>query len=150
MADKTNEMAAQQPENAVSVVDFSRLPNLNEAQVNPVELSGEYWTPEKEGESKRVFFAGLVEESVLEMESGETRQLIVVKFVEQRDGQLRAIRNGSRRLVGIFEQFANPDNPNPTVKIGDAFEITYLGKRKNSTNSFKSDNWSVKPLTFKK
>lgn len=143
MAEKNNEMAVQQ-ETAVATVDFSKLPNLNEAQVDPVELSGEYWTPEKEGESKRVFFAGLVEESVLEMESGETRQLVVAKFVEQRDGQLRAVRNGSRRLVGIFEQFAN------TVKPGDAFEITYLGKKKNSTNSFKSDNWSVRPLTFKK
>lgn len=128
----------------MAVVDFNKLPNLSEAEVDPVELSGEYWTPENEGESKRVFFAGLVEESVLEMESGETRQLVVAKFVEQRDGKLRAIRNGSRRLVGIFEQFAN------TVKPGDAFEITYLGKKKNSTNSFKSDNWSVRPLTFKK
>lgn len=144
MEEKNLAAVAQQPGNAVSVVDFSKLPNLNEAQVDPVELSGEYWTPETEGESKRVFFAGLVEESVLEMESGETRQLIVAKFVEQRNGQLRAVRNGSRRLVGIFEQFAN------TVKIGDAFEITYLGKKKNSTNSFKSDNWSVKSLTFKK
>ena len=62
--------------------------------------------------------------------------------MEQRDGQLRAIRNGSRRLVGIFEQFA------ASVKPGDAFEITYLGKKKNNTNSFKSDNWSVKALTF--
>lgn len=129
-------------QNAVIFADPSNLPDLSKAKVQPVELSGEYWTPEKEGETKRVFFAGITEEYVLEPETGESRTLAVAKFVEQRDGQLRAIRNGSRRLVGIFEQFA------ASVKPGDAFEITYLGKKKNNTNSFKSDNWSVKALTF--
>lgn len=128
----------------VEAVDFSNLPDLSKAEVQPVELSGEYWTPENVGEKKRVFFAGLVEEVVLEPETGENRTLLVAKFIErQADGELRAIRNGSRRLVGIFEQFSN------SVKPGDAFEITYLGKKKNNTNSFRSDNWSVKALSFR-
>lgn len=125
-------------------VDFRNLPDLSKAEPEPIELSGEYWTPEKEGETRRLFFVGLNMESVVEMESGETRELLVAQFAEHVNGELRAVRNGSRRLVGIFESFQTTINP------GDAFEITYLGKKKNSTNSYKSDNWSVKRLILKK
>ncbi len=83
-------------------------------------------------------------ENVVEMESGETRELLVAQFAENVDGNLRAVRNGSRRLVGIFESFS------ASIKPGDAFEITYLGKKKNVSNSYKSDNWSVKRLIVKK
>lgn len=128
---------------AVTTVDFRHLPDLSQAEPEPVELSGEYWTPEKEGETRRLFFVGLNMENVVDMESGETRELLVAQFAENVDGNLRAIRNGSRRLVGIFESFA------ATIKPGDAFEITYLGKKKNASNSFRSDNWSVKRLIIK-
>lgn len=144
MANEAQEMAAQQPQNAVATVDFSKLPDLSKAEPEPLEMSGEYWTPEKEGESKRLFYVGLAEETVLDMETGENRPLLVVRFAENAGGTLRAIRNGSRRLVGIFEQFQN------SIQPGDAFEITYLGKRKNQNNQYKSDNWSVKRLILKK
>ena len=128
---------------AVATVDFRNLPDLSQAEAEPVELSGEYWTPEKEGETRRLFFVGLNVENVVDMESGETRELLVAQFAENVDGNLRAVRNGSRRLVGIFESFA------ASIKPGDPFEITYLGKKKNASNSFRSDNWSVKRLILK-
>lgn len=128
---------------AIQKVDFANLPDLSKAQPEPVEMSGEYWTPEEVGESRRLFFFGLNVENVVDMESGETRELPVVQFVEgDGKGGVRSVRNGSRRLVGIFESFAQ------SIKQGDAFEIMYLGKKKNKNNSFKSDNWSVKRLTF--
>jgi hypothetical protein len=130
--------------NAVTTVDFRNLPDLSKAEAEPVEMSGEYWTPEKEGETRRLFFVGLNMENVVEMESGESRELLVAQFAENVNGQLRAVRNGSRRLVGIFESFQ------ASIKPGDAFEITYLGKKKNVSNSYKSDNWSVKRLIIKK
>ena len=128
---------------AVATVDFRNLPDLSQAEAEPVELSGEYWTPEKEGETRRLFFVGLNIENVVDMESGETRELLVARFAENVGGNLRAVRNGSRRLVGIFESFA------ASIKPGDPFEITYLGKKKNASNSFRSDNWSVKRLIMK-
>lgn len=129
---------------AVATVDFRHLPDLSQAEAEPVEMSGEYWTPEKEGETRRLFFVGLNMENVVEMESGETRELLVAQFAEMVDGKLRSVRNGSRRLVGIFESFA------ATIKPGDPFEITYLGKKKNVSNSFKSDHWSVHRLVVKR
>lgn len=135
--------AAQEPTQEVAKFDFRHLPDLQEAEAEPIELSGEYWTPEKEGETRRLFFVGLQMENVLDMESGETRDMLVAQFAEKRNGELRAVRNGSRRLVGIFESFEK------SIKPGDAFEIKYLGKRKNTTNSYKSDNWSVKRLVVR-
>lgn len=129
--------------NAVATVDFRNLPDLWQAEAEPVELSGEYWSPENEGDTRRLFFVGLNMETVVEMETGESRELLVAQFAENIGGQLRAVRNGSRRLVGIFESFQ------ASIKPGDAFEITYLGKKKNVSNSFKSDNWSVKRLIVK-
>lgn len=129
--------------NAIQKVDFANLPDLSTATPEPVEMSGEYWTPEEVGETRRLFFFGLNIENVVDMESGENRELPVVQFVES-DGKggVRSVRNGSRRLVGIFESFAQ------NIRQGDAFEIVYLGKKKNKNNSFKSDNWSVKRLNF--
>ncbi|MFR1667263.1 MAG: hypothetical protein ACLSVO_02965 [Alistipes sp.] len=129
--------------NAVVKVDFNHLPDLTQAEPEPVELSGEYWTPEQEGETRRLFFVGLNVESVVDMESGESRDLLVAQFVENINGEVRAVRNGSRRLVGLFEAFQS------SIKPGDAFEITYLGKKKNKNNGYKSDNWSVKRLIVK-
>lgn len=129
--------------NAVAKYDFTNLPDLSKATPEPVEMSGEYWTPEEVGESRRMFFFSLNIENVVDMESGETRELPVVQFVEQDSkGDVHSVRNGSRRLVGIFESFAS------SIKQGDAFEVTYLGKKKNKNNSYKSDNWSVKRLSI--
>lgn len=138
----TKEITTQQAQPIMTIHDCAKI-DLSKAEPEPVEMSGEYWSPEKEGESKRLFFVQLMNESVLEAETGETRELLVVQFAENVGGELRTIRNGSRRLVGIFEQFANQ------TKAGDAFEITYLGKKKNKNNAFKSDSWSVKRLILK-
>jgi len=120
-------------------IDLSHFPDLSKAEVAPAELLGDYWTPEKEGESKRVLYLGLDEQSVIEPATGENRSLRIVKFLEQQGDDIRTIRNGSARLVGLFEQFAN------NIQTGSAFLITYLGKKKTNTGKF-ADNWSVKPL----
>lgn len=139
-----NEKAiAAEQQNAVAVVDFNKLPDLSEAEPEALELSGEYWTPENPGEKKRVFFVDFAKEMVLDPATGEDRELVVVRFAENAGGTLRGIRNGSSRLVGIFQQFI------AEIRPGDAFEITYLGKKRNKTNSFTSDNWKVTRLIVK-
>lgn len=124
-------------------VDFTNLPDLAQATPEPVEMSGEYWTPEEVGETRRLFFFDLNIENVVDMESRETYELPVVRFLEpDGEGGVRSVRNGSCRLVGIFESFAM------SIKQGDAFEIKYLGRKKNKSNARKSDCWSVRRLTI--
>lgn len=123
---------------------LATLPNLAECEVEPIELVGDYWSPEREGESKRVFFYDFSTQSVLDQATGEERDLTVVRFVEAAGkGDFRLIRNGSARLVGQFEQMAR------FLNTGDAFEITYLGKKKTTTGKF-ADSWSVKRIILKK
>lgn len=118
---------------------IANLPDLDKAEVAPAELLGEYWTPENVGESKRVFFLGFDTQNVIEQSTGENRDLNIVKFLEKQGTEYRTIRNGSSRLVGVFEQFAQ------SIKPGSPFQITYLGKKKTNTGKF-ADAWSVKPL----
>ena len=118
---------------------LNALPDLDKAEVAPTELLGEYWSPEKEGESKRIFFAGFDTQIVIEQATGEERELQIVKFIEKQGEEYRTIRNGSARLVGAFTQLARELQP------GQPFLITYMGK-KRTTKGMLADSWSVKPL----
>lgn len=120
----------------VSVFD-GNLPSLETAKVAPISMNSEYWTPEKVGEKRRLFFLDLRVEAVIDAQSGETVDLTVLYFV---DSNKNVIRQASRRLVGVFENRIN------SLRPGMAFEIEYLGKKKNATNSFQSDHWSVYEL----
>ncbi|MEG2761262.1 MAG: hypothetical protein RR921_08050, partial [Mucinivorans sp.] len=115
--------------------------DLSQATAAPLELNGEYWTPLKEGETRRMFFNELRTETTTDMASGGDIDLIVAYFVEvQPNGDKRVIRQGSRRLTAVLEMRAKE------ITSGTPLEITYLGKIKNKTNAFMSDSWSIKPL----
>jgi hypothetical protein len=127
-------------ENQIVTSNFfkNELPDLSKAKVAPLELTGEYWTPEKEGETKRMFFNEIRQETAIDIVSGKDVELAVAYFVEVQDGNKKIIRQAGKRLIGALE----------TCKVvaGMPLEITYLGKKKNKTNSFMSDSWSIKPL----
>lgn len=119
------------------------LPDLSKADVMPVDLTGNYWTPEKEGESKRLFFVDIRPEKVLSSSgTGEIIDLDCAVFIEQAEGSVKTITNGSRRLVGVLESYLMQG----LIGQGTPLLITYLGKKRNKTNQFSSDNWSIKPL----
>lgn len=120
----------------------SKLPDLDNAEVLPLDLMSDYWTPEKEGEMKRVFFQRIGIRDVLDQETNEVFQLECAFFVEKSNGDIKSVVNGSKRLVGSIE--AN------NIQPGTPLQVTYLGKRNNSTNAYKSDNWSIKPLIVSK
>lgn len=113
------------------------MPSLETAKVAPISMSAEYWTPEKVGEKRRLFFLDIKVETSIDKQTGEDIELSVLYFV---DSNKNVIRQASRRLVGVFE------NRLQTLRPGMAFEIEYLGKKKNATNSFQSDHWSVYEL----
>ena len=122
---------------------FNKLPDLADATPAPLELNSEYWTPAEVGEKKRLFFKELAQEQAVDMQTGENIEVIAIYFVERlSDDKCRVVRQCSKRLTGVFEPFVNAK----TIIPGDAFEITYLGKKKNKNNAFMSDTWSVTPL----
>ena len=115
------------------------LEDLEESQFSEVS---EYWTPEKKGETKLVFFETLAEEITADTETGEEKLLKTVIMWEQKDGVLSKISNASSRLYGHFER-AN-------YAPGQPLKIVYKGKSKNKNNSYSSDTWDVFKLYPKK
>jgi len=118
------------------------LPDLDEAQEMPVNLMEDYWTPEKEGEAKRLFFSHFADRVLVDKDSGEVSdKLLCAYFFEKRGKEVVTVSNASKRLVGAIQ--------NNKIQRGTPLLITYMGKKKNSTNEFKSDSWSIKPLIVK-
>lgn len=121
----------------------SQVPDLREAKVIEVDLTSEYWTPVTPGDYKLCFFQEIKNSTYTDDKTGEIIELPCVVLIEQTpDKQLVTIRNGSKRLVATLEDALNQN----TITKGSPLKIEYLGKQKNSTNSFQSDRWSVKPL----
>lgn len=132
--------------NLPSKADYDQLddlPDLDQADVVPVNLLAGYWTPAKVGEYKNLFFNYVGSRTVLDQKTGETFELECVFFLERdAEGKAQQVANGSVKLCTAFAQAA-PKRLTP-------FRVTYLGKVKNSTNSNMSDNWRVEPLKLKK
>lgn len=108
-----------------------------------IDLSGEYWTPEEPGEVRRMIFAGIETRSAPDHQNPEKQVPLecVVFVLPGKKGNHKTVFNGSRRLVGVFE--------NGDIEKGTAVQITYNGKKKNRTNANQSDDWSVQTLKKK-
>lgn len=123
------------------------LPDLEEADALPINLTSEYWTPaplengQKEGESKRLFFSHIEDQEIVDKDNGNVSILPTAFFLEKRNGTILTVCNASKRLVGAMQ--------NNNIQRGTALLITYMGKQKNKNNSFLSDFWSIKPLIVK-
>lgn len=125
---------------SAQVVDLNGdIPDLEKFEVLPFELMSDYWTPENPGEAKRLLFDRITTRMALDQQTGEPIELECANFFEKDPkGGLRTISNGSKRLVGMIQSFKIPQ--------GMPLYVTYLGKKKNKSNQFQSDNWSVKQL----
>jgi len=136
----TQEVATiEKTENGLTVVDLSgQLPDLAKAAEYPFDLMADYWTPESKGENKRVFFDKIASRTVLDQQTQQQIDLECAFFIESTPEGYRTISNGSKRLVGALEGHK--------IQHGTPLLITFLGKKKNATNQFQSDNWSIRPL----
>ena len=145
---KENGLVIKESESSLDIqtVDLNsgNIPSLKDAQELPIDLCGNYWTPEMPGEYKKVIFLEIKPQKVLSAQgNGEVIDLDCAIFAEQNEnGDLVTLMNGSRRLVGILEPYI----ANGTIRHGTLLKITFMGKRKNKTNSYSSDNWSIKPI----
>jgi hypothetical protein len=115
------------------------LPDLNELEVVPLDLSIDYWTPESPGESKRVFFKGVREEEKKDETTGEPYLAEVAYFIEQTDEGHKQIINQSVKMVAAVKQLA-PGTP---------LQVTYTGKKRTQTGH-NIDTWHIQPLVSRK
>ncbi len=148
--DDSNITAVEDPGTAIApateqqIVKFAPsdpgdLPNLDEAPDIGVDLVSTYWSPEEIGEKRRMFFTHFAIAEYTDEESGEVINLECVYFVEMINDVKTSISNGSTRLVSAIKSAVKSLG----VKPFQAMEITYKGEKKNATNSYKSDTWSI-------
>lgn len=125
--------------NNINSSELSKL-DLNSLNVMPADLMADYWTPTEKNESKRLIFYHIGERDVLDQNSGEVFSLECAFFMypDPETKTVKMLSNGSKRLVGALQS--------NNIQVGTPLLITYLGKKKNATNQYQSDNWSIKPL----
>lgn len=117
--------------------DLINVQPLESAKTIGLNLAATYWTPENVGDTKRLYFVEIKSINQVIEETGELKSLNTAVFVDPVTKEV--IHQASSRLVGIFER----EMPQPLTP----FQITYKGKKKNSTNAFSSDYWEVYYLT---
>lgn len=110
---------------------------LDKAERVGLNLIGNYWSPTKEGESRRLYFIKIEKvEKLKDEDTGETEVLPTAILVDPLTKEV--VYQSSARLVGFFERVKKEENL--------AFEIVYKGKRRNTTNAYMSDDWEVYKL----
>ena len=132
---------ANSPKMVIGDLDTGDLPDLDKAPTAPLDFASEYWSPEAVGESRNMFFSHIENTMLEDKDSGEQKILPTAFFAYKKGTDLIMVRNASKRLLAALQ--------NGGVQRGMGLEITYLGKKKNTTNQFMSDNWSVKPKLTK-
>lgn len=117
------------------------LPDLDAAEEVPLDLMSNYWSPNLPGETKRVFFDCIRIRQIQDNANPEVLiDLPCAFFFEKIKGEVKTISNGSKRLVAAIETNG--------ITRGTPLVITYIGKKRNATNSFSSDDWSIRPLVL--
>lgn len=125
---------------ALKQLSIDEIDALEKAEVAPYDLTSEYWTPNNPGEKKRVIFDRIDISIMNNEDTGEMIELKCAFFYAKENGSVKCYRNGSKRLVGALESQG--------IIQGLPLEIIYLGKKSNTTNSFKSDHWEIHPLVI--
>ena len=132
---ETAVLVAEQTGTAIAKADS----NVQRFKTVDLENAGDF--PNLEDASKNVVFSHIDDSELIDQDNGEIKILPTAHFFEQKNGEISSVRNASKRLVGAIES--------SKIVRGTPLRISYLGKKKNVNNAFKSDDWSVKPLLIK-
>jgi len=126
---------------AIPTFDLSgNLPDLNTLEALPIDLTVDYWTPESPGESKRLYFRGVFDESRINEDTGEAYESSVAYFIEQlADGTHKQLINKTVRMVSAVK----------ALESGTPLQITYTGKKKTQAGH-NIDTWQITPLVRNK
>jgi len=122
-----------------------QLPDLAKAKKHFVQLSIEYWSPEKEGEEKLVYIHSIGMHEVPDMDTGEIKILECVMFIEKDGDVVRRYINAGRVLVGNIAGAVRRGEIIPGTTLTPV-SITYLGKKQNRSNARISNCWQIIPL----
>jgi len=120
--------------------------SLGSAEVVPLPISTEYWSPENTGDMKRVYVAGIQPADIVDPQTGEAKNLEAVYLLEvTEEGKVNKLLSASRVLVGNIADAIRRNQIVPGTSLTPV-QITYLGQTKNRSNSKMSKRWEILPL----
>ena len=125
----------------------SELPSIvgKHIKPSPIGLSVEYWSPEKEGETKHVWVLGIENREVIDMESGEAKLLECVLMVQHTDdSKLLRYYSASKILVGTIRSAIERGEIIPSTLLTPV-AITYTGLKRTKSGR-NAARWEVRPL----
>ncbi|MBS3953667.1 MAG: hypothetical protein KGZ88_12025 [Methylomicrobium sp.] len=122
----------------------SQLPSLTDAKRHFMPMTVEYWSPEKEGEEKLVFIAGVEHHEVPDMETGEIKSIECVLMLENQGDKLVRYISASRILVGNIKEAIRRTEIVPMTTLTPV-SIKYLGLKKTKSGK-NAARWQILPL----
>lgn len=121
------------------------LPDLGTQVLIPIDLVSSYWSPEKIGESRNLFFDRVAVQSIPDVYGPDPEVMKDVPYVfffeRDENGHAQVVCAGAARLVGFFQ-----DRQFPRLA---PFQITYKGKVQNKSNNFESQSFEIKMFAVK-
>jgi hypothetical protein len=138
------------------VATLEALPKLAEQKPQGISMIADYWTPEIQGESKRVYIVGITEDIYDGNDERGEILLPCVFMIEEVEKagktERKAVKNGAKRLVAAIENGIKAGSIitisqwQQTGEMPTGIEIVYEGKKKNKNNAFQSDRFDVRKL----
>jgi len=123
------------------------IPDMDDMEIAPLDLASQYWTPEIEGEQKRLLFSHIGESLVPDKyghgknDPDATVKLETAHFFERKGDEILSVRQASKVLLSTLRSQG--------VTQGAMLLVIYKGKKKLS-NGNTGDTWGVYPLVPKK
>ncbi len=155
LATKTTTAAATTPEIAPRFTpeqiaashlnNVQSIPDLSNATKHFMPINVEYWTPQTEGEEKKVYIAGINMQEVPDMETGEIKTLECVMMLERQDNSLVRFISASKVLVGHVRDAIHRGEIIPMSTLTPV-SIKFLGQKKNKSNAKLSNRWQIIPV----
>lgn len=143
---------AQAQEQTTEISTIPVLPSLADAEVSPVSITATYLDVDEldKGWSIRCFYGGLSERDheVVDKDSGEIeikKLKSVMMITQSEDGGMMTYESAAAVLVSTLEE---KEKQGLLTMYKSAFQLTFLGKKKNKTNGFSSARWDVRMLSF--
>ncbi|PID45047.1 MAG: hypothetical protein CSB47_10410 [Proteobacteria bacterium] len=135
--------------NESNLAVIQTLPSLKEAEVSPVSMVPTYLDVDEleKGFTMRCFYGGLSERDheVTNTETGEVevKTLKSVIMISEDDGDMVTYESAASVLVSTLEE---KERQGLLTPYKTAFQLKFLGKKKNKTNGNSSARWDVRLL----
>jgi hypothetical protein len=132
---------------------FDAIPDMDDMEAAPLDLSSEYWAPESQGETRKLLFSHFDTSLVPDKygkgnarhigDDGEEPMIPLESafFFSRKGEQITLVRQASKVLLTTLKNIG--------VTQGTMLQIVYKGKKKLA-NGNTGDDWSVFPLVPKK